>query len=135
MKPLRYQRLDRLTQQFIAVVPEPFFDLIIDHRDFSLVINHHHSIWRMLNHLTELRFSPLAFGNIDDARQHESAFISEYGIKANLNRNFAAILTTPVELSPDAHCARRWMCKETSAEIRMRCAVSLRHQYLHPLAE
>src|ERR1700704_2809559 len=91
---LGYQHLDRLSQQLIAVVTEGLFDLQIDQRHLAFATHHYHAVGRAFDDLAESLLSSSPFSDIDNASQHESAFVRIDRVKSDLDGNFGTVLTT-----------------------------------------
>ena len=64
-----------------------------------------------------------SFGNVDDVSQDEDTFIRLNRIETDLDRHFAAVLTSSIKITPGTHRTRGWLKKETRALLGMGGAV------------
>src|SRR5882762_6876244 len=102
---LGHEHFDRLSEQLIATVTEGLFDLQVDQSDLAFATHHYHAVGRAFDDLAESLLSALAFSDVDNAGQDESAFVRIDRIEADLDRHLGAVLAPAKQVTARAHRA------------------------------
>src|SRR5205085_6966586 len=96
----------RLPYGFAGRTAEHLFRRAIEEQYALLAINCDDGVHRRINDsgqsslaVTQRLLGLLALGDVYDAREHECAFVGMYGIQANLDGYFVAVLATTIEVA------------------------------------
>src|ERR1041385_6104135 len=105
-------------------------DVPLEGADARDLLCQHHALFVLAKFL----LGEFAFGDVDDRREHEDAFGGAYGIEADFNWHFAAVLALAEQIAARAHRARLRALEEAAAQSGVRAAVTFRHEHFHGLA-
>src|SRR6266436_2216557 len=130
-----HQHLQTLSQQLGPPIPKELFGLRIHESDAPICADHHHRAGRRFDHQTKAFLGAPAFGDVDNAGQHEGAFFSLDRVKSDLDWNFAAVLVPAKQVTTRTHRASRRSLKKTCAMTGMRASVAFGHQHFHRLVQ
>jgi hypothetical protein len=133
--PLRHQHLDGLAQELLASIAEQPLGLGVDQHDAPGPVDDHHGVGCGLEQPAELLLGLLAIGDVADRARHQRPLIGLEGRQADLDRELAAVATTPAQLEPRAHRARPGRRREGVAVSAVPLAEPVGQQDLDPLPE
>src|SRR5437879_2165024 len=85
--------------------------------------------------LTQGLHCSFAFGDVDDAGEHERSFVRLNRTEPNLDRHFAAVFAAAKKIAAGPHRTSGWMLEETLSVSGMSGAETFRNQHLHRLAQ
>ena len=85
--------------------------------------------------LRHLELGLLAFGDVDDRRQHEGPLVGLDGVEADLDRDLGSVLAQAEEVTPDAHRSGLGIAEEVGPEAGVLAAELRRDQHLDALVQ
>src|SRR2546421_659051 len=128
------EAVERLADGLVGAAAEHPLGGAVEEDDVLRFVHGDDGVHRRVNDSRKARLAlaqsllgPPALGDVDDARQHERAFVSADGVEADLDGHFAAVLAEAIKVAARAHRAAGRMPEEAGAEAGVSAPVTLRY--------